>query len=37
MLFIEGEFDTPGERYVAMRKKLDALHVPNRLVVVQGG
>lgn len=37
MLFIEGEFDTPGERYVAMRKKLDALQIPNRLVVVQGG
>lgn len=37
MLFIEGEFDTPGERYVEMRKKLDELHVPNRLVIVQGG
>lgn len=37
MLFIEGEFDTPGERYVEMRKKLDALTIPNRLVVVQGG
>ncbi|MCB1276673.1 alpha/beta hydrolase [Prosthecobacter sp.] len=37
MLFIEGEFDTPGERYIEMRKKLDALQVPNRLVIVQGG
>jgi len=37
MLFIEGEFDTPGERYVEMRKKLDALHIPNRLVIVQDG
>ena len=37
MLFIEGEFDTPGERYIEMRKKLDALNVPNRLVIVQGG
>jgi len=37
MLFIEGEFDTPGLRYIDMRKKLDALSIPNRLVVVQGG
>lgn len=37
LLFIEGEFDTPGERYIEMRKKLDALHVPNRLVVIQAG
>lgn len=37
MLFIEGEFDTPGERYVAMRKKLDVLSIPNRLVIAQGG
>ncbi len=37
MLFIEGEFDQPGLRYIEMRQKLDALGVPNRLVVVQGG
>ncbi|MCF7788159.1 MAG: alpha/beta hydrolase [Prosthecobacter sp.] len=37
MLFIEGEFDTPGVRYVEMRKKLDSFQIPNRLVVVQGG
>lgn len=37
LLFIEGEFDSPGNRYIEMRKKLDALEVPNRLVVVQGG
>lgn len=37
MLFIEGEFDQPGMRYLEMRKKLDELGVPNRLVVVQGG
>ena len=37
MLFMEGEFDQPGMRYIEMRKKLDALGVPNRLVVVQGG
>ncbi|MCP5558595.1 MAG: alpha/beta hydrolase [Verrucomicrobiaceae bacterium] len=37
LLFLEGEFDTPGARYIAMRKKLDALKVPNRLVIVQGG
>lgn len=37
MLFIEGEFDTPGVRYVEMRKKLDLLHISNRLVIVQGG
>lgn len=37
LLFLEGEFDTPGVRYVEMRKKLDALKVPNRLVIVQGG
>lgn len=37
LLFIEGEFDSPGERYIEMRRKLDALGVPNRLVIVQGG
>ena len=37
ILLIEGEFDSPGERYVEFRKKLDALKVPNRLVIVQGG
>lgn len=37
LLFLEGEFDTPGERYIEMRKKLDALGIPNRLVVIQRG
>ncbi len=37
ILLIEGEFDSPGERYVEFRKQLDALKVPNRLVIVQGG
>jgi acetyl esterase/lipase len=37
ILLIEGEFDSPGERYVEFRQKLDALKVPNRLVIVQGG
>ena len=37
VLFIEGELDKPGARYVEVRKKLDELGVFNRLVVVQGG
>lgn len=37
LLFIEGEFDTPGQRYVEMRKQLDTLGVYNRLEIVQGG
>jgi len=37
ILLIEGEFDSPGERYVEFRKQLDGLKVPNRLVIVQGG
>lgn len=37
LLFIEGEFDTPGVRYIEMRKRLDALGIPNRLVIVQDG
>lgn len=36
-LLIEGEFDTPGERYIEFRKKLDELKVPNRLIIIQGG
>ena len=36
MLFIEGEFDTPGERYIEMRKKLDTLGVPNEFVMIPG-
>lgn len=36
-LFLEGEFDTPGQRYIEMRKKMDALNISNRLVVIQGG
>jgi len=36
-LFLDGEFDLPGERYVTTRKKLDALEIPNEFVVMKGG
>ncbi|MBI1371674.1 MAG: alpha/beta hydrolase fold domain-containing protein [Phycisphaera sp.] len=36
LLFIEGEFDSPGQRYIEMRRQLDALGVPNQLIVIQG-
>lgn len=36
LLFLDGEFDQPGERYVDMRKKLDALGVTNEFVMIPG-
>ncbi|MCB1231302.1 MAG: SMP-30/gluconolactonase/LRE family protein [Verrucomicrobiae bacterium] len=36
LLFLDGEFDMPGERYVEMRKKLDTLGVPNEFVMIPG-
>lgn len=36
LLFLDGEFDRPGERYVDMRKKLDGLGVPNEFVMIPG-
>ncbi len=36
LLMIEGEFDSPGERYPAFRAKLDKLGVPNELIIIQG-
>ncbi len=36
LLFLDGEFDNPGERYVEMRKKLDALGVTNEFVMIPG-
>lgn len=37
VLLIEGEFDSPGERYIEFRKRLGELKVPHRLVIVEGG
>ncbi len=37
ILIIEGEKDSPGERYPAFRRKLDEAGVAHRLVIVQGG
>ncbi len=36
LLILEGENDRPGQRYLEFRKKLDALGVPNELVVIEG-
>jgi pectinesterase len=36
LLFLDGEKDRPGVRYVDMRKQLDALGVKNKLAVVPG-
>ena len=36
LLFLDGEFDTPGERYLEMRKQLDVLGVPNEFVMIPG-
>ncbi|MDF1754056.1 MAG: alpha/beta hydrolase [Verrucomicrobiales bacterium] len=35
-LFLDGEFDNPGKRYVEMRKQLDELGVQHELVVIPG-
>ena len=37
LLIIEGEKDSPGERYPEFRSRLNEVGVSNRLVVVQGG
>lgn len=36
-LFIDCEFDQPGERYATVRDKLDKLKIPNELIVTEGG
>ncbi len=37
ILIIEGQKDSPGERYPEFRRKLDQAGVSHRLVIVQGG
>ena len=37
LLFLEGELDRGGDRYIVMRKKLDEAGVKNSLTLVQGG
>jgi pectinesterase len=36
-LFMDCEFDQPGERYISMRKQMDALNIPNEFIVMKGG
>ena len=36
ILFLDGEFDSPGERYVDMRQRLDGLGVANEFVMIPG-
>lgn len=36
LLFLDGEKDTPGQRYIAMRQRMDELKVPHELVVIEG-
>jgi dipeptidyl aminopeptidase/acylaminoacyl peptidase len=36
LLFLDGEKDDPGARYVTMRQRLDELGVPHELAVVEG-
>ncbi|MCB1226677.1 MAG: alpha/beta hydrolase [Verrucomicrobiales bacterium] len=36
LLFMDGELDTPGQRYIAMRQRMDELGVPQRMVVIGG-
>ncbi len=36
ILFLDGEFDNPGQRYIDMRKQLDELGVKHDLVVIPG-
>lgn len=36
LLFLDGEKDTPGQRYIIMRQRMDELRVANELVVIEG-
>lgn len=36
LLFLDGEKDTPGQRYITMRQRMDELKVPHQLVVIEG-
>lgn len=36
LLFLDGEKDMPGQRYVAMRRRMDELAVPHELSVIEG-
>ena len=36
LLFLDGENDTPGLRYITMRQRMDELKVPHQLVVIEG-
>jgi acetyl esterase/lipase len=36
LLFLDGENDNPGQRYVSIRQRMDALGVPHQLTVVEG-
>jgi len=36
LLFLDGENDTPGLRYITMRGRMDELKVPQQLVVIEG-
>ena len=36
-LFMDGEKDRPGERYVEMRKQMDALGIENQFVIIKDG
>ncbi len=36
LLFLDGELDKPGKRYIGMREKLDGLSIANELVVIDG-
>ena len=36
LLFLDGEKDDPGVRYVTMRQRLDELGLPHELAVVEG-
>lgn len=36
LLFLDGEKDTPGQRYTTMRQRMDELKVPHQLAVIEG-
>lgn len=36
LLFLDGEKDTPGQRYITMRQRMDELKVPHQLAVIEG-
>lgn len=36
LLFLDGEKDMPGQRYLTMRQRMDELKVPHELVVIEG-